>query len=132
MLTTNNSNISNTLEIFKKKGEIYVKVIFAIINDEDSMRLIEQLNEKKIGVTKLASSGGFLKRGNTTLIIGVEENKLDEVLDIIKQNCKSRKQMIVPNSIGFSSGYVPYPIEITVGGATIFVLDVERFVKNEG
>ena len=99
-----------------------MKLIIAIVQDEDSSRLIGQLMNDGFGVTKLATTGGFLRAGNTTLLVGVEDDRFQEAMDLIEKVCKSRKQ-IAP------SPYTPYPIEVVVGGATIFVLTVDQFVK---
>lgn len=108
-----------------------MKLIFAIINDEDGYKVMDELNKNKFSVTKLHSSGGFLKAGNTTLLVGVQEDQVDKVIDIIKGKSKSRKQIMnssmAPNGMG--GMFMPYPVEIVVGGATIFVLNVERFEK---
>lgn len=108
-----------------------MKLIVAVIQDKDSMHLIETLIENGYRATKLASTGGFLREGNTTLLIGVEEEKVDDVVAIIKKTCRSREQLVTPISPvgGPTDLYVPYPVEVVVGGATIFVLDVERFEK---
>ncbi len=107
------------------------KLIVAVIQDKDSMRLMEALVEKGYRSTKLASTGGFLREGNTTLLIGVEDRQIDEVVGIIKKTCRSREQLVTPISPvgGPTDLYVPYPVEVVVGGATIFVLDVDRFEK---
>ena len=83
------------------------------------------------GVTKLATTGGFLRAGNTTLLVGVEDDRFQEAMDLIEKVCKSRKQIATsPSPVAGTSGvYAPYPIEVVVGGATVFVLDVEQFVK---
>ena len=70
-----------------------MKLIIAIVQDEDSARLLSSLMKKGIGVTKLATTGGFLKAGNTTLLIGVDEERIDDAVDIIEKVCKSRKQL---------------------------------------
>lgn len=108
-----------------------MKLIIAIIQDEDSGKLIEKLTEDKVSSTKLPSSGGFLREGNTTLLIGVEEEKVDGVIETIKQKCKSRtKVTATPLTTGWiSSVYSPQAIEVPVGGATVFVVDVEQFKK---
>jgi uncharacterized protein YaaQ len=108
-----------------------MKLVIAIVHDDDAGDLVSTLTEKGYGVTKLATTGGFLKSGNTTLLIGVEKEKLEEVIDIIKDVCKTRKGAISPPSpvLGATGVYVPSPIEITIGGATVFVLDVDRFEK---
>ncbi len=111
-----------------------MKLVFAIVHDEDGQKVMEELNKNGFSVTKMCSSGGFLKAGNTTLLVGVDEDKLDAVIAIIEKKSKSRKQVIntpaTPGGInGMNGMYMPYPVEVTVGGATIFVVDVERFQK---
>ena len=108
-----------------------MKLIIAIVQDEDASRLITSLMSDGYRVTKLATTGGFLRSGNTTLLVGVEDDKLKNAMSIIEKVCKSRKQIATsPAPISGTTGvYVPYAIEVTVGGATIFVLDVEQFTK---
>jgi len=108
-----------------------MKLVFAIVHDEDGPKVIEELNRNGFSVTKLCSTGGFLKAGNTTLLVGVDEEHLDEVIEVIKKKSRSRKQVInsnmTPNGVG--GMFIPYPVEVVVGGATIFVLNVDRFEK---
>ena len=110
-----------------------MKLVLAIVQDDDAIDLIEELTDKDYRVTKLATTGGFLKSGNTTLMFGVEEKEVKNLINVIEDVCKRRKEMVptsTPNTIGTNSGmYVPYPIEVEVGGATIFVLDVDQFYK---
>ena len=107
-----------------------MKLIYAIVRDEDGSRVMEQLNKNGFSVTKLASTGGFLRSGNTTLIIGTEEEKVDQVIGIIKEQCGPRKQIVVnPVPIAGVGNYTSYPVSVDVGGATIFVMDVERSEK---
>ena len=108
-----------------------MKMIIAIVQDEDSSRLVSGLMNEGYSVTKLATTGGFLRAGNTTLLMGVSDDKLDGAIKIIEKVCKSRKQ-IAPSPAPIAGGtgtYVPYPIEVMVGGATVFVMDVEHFIK---
>lgn len=108
-----------------------MKLVLAIVQDEDALDLIEELNDKGFRVTKLATTGGFLKSGNTTLMIGVEEEKVTEVTQVIEDVCKRRKQ-VVPTQTGLSGDngmYMPFPLEVEVGGATVFVLDVDKFIR---
>ncbi len=108
-----------------------MKLIIAIVQDEDASRLINQLMSEGFGVTKLATTGGFLRAGNTTLLAGVDDDKFDAAMAVIERVCKSRKQ-IAPHPTamaGVSGVYSPYPIEVTVGGATVFVLTVDQFIK---
>ena len=108
-----------------------MKLIIAIVQDEDASQLISTLMTEGFSVTKLATTGGFLKAGNTTLLIGVKDDKLDACLKLIESLCKSRKQIATtPVTMGGAAGmYTPYPIEVTVGGATVFVLNVDSFIK---
>ena len=108
-----------------------MKLIIAIVQDEDSSRLINSLMTEGYRVTKLATTGGFLRAGNTTLLVGVEDDLLDKALAVIEKVCKSRKQVATaPTPVSGTTGlYVPFPVEVTVGGATIFVMDVEQFRK---
>lgn len=108
-----------------------MKLIIAIVQDEDSSRLVNHLMKEGIGVTKLATTGGFLRAGNTTLLIGVEDQKLQSALDIIEKVCKSRKQMAgTPTPMGGTGGvFTSFPTEVTVGGATVFVMTVDQFIK---
>lgn len=107
-----------------------MKLILAVIQDQDSNRLLNALVENNFRATKLASTGGFLKSGNTTFMIGTEDIRVQKALDIINENCKSREQMVAPVSPmgGNADSYVPYPVEVEVGGATVFVLPVEQFM----
>lgn len=108
-----------------------MKLIISIVQDEDASRLVGELMSDGFGVTKLATTGGFLRAGNTTLLAGVEDDRLQEAMDVIEKVCKSRKQ-IAPSPasmVGMPGTYTPYPIEVVVGGATVFVLTVDQFVK---
>lgn len=108
-----------------------MKLVLAIVQDDNALDLIEELNDKGFRVTKLATTGGFLKSGNTTLMIGVEIDKVDIVINIIEEVCKRRKQVVStqPGLSGESGMYMPFPLEVEVGGATVFVIDVDKFVK---
>ena len=108
-----------------------MKLVMAIVHDEDAFHVLDLLVEKGFQVTKLASTGGFLRAGFTTLISGVEESRVPELISFIEQKCKSRKQITSVNAthMNVSESYVPYPVEVTIGGATIFVLNVEEFKK---
>jgi uncharacterized protein YaaQ len=107
-----------------------MKLIVAIVQDQDAPSLVDDLTDNEFSVTKLASTGGFLKTGNTTLLIGVEDEKVDNVLKIIDNNCKTRTITTSLLSVNMPGDtYIPYPLEVRVGGATVFILDVERYIK---
>jgi Uncharacterized protein conserved in bacteria len=108
-----------------------MKLVIAIVQDDDAANVVSKLTKEGFRVTKLATTGGFLRAGNTTLLVGVEADRTEKVISIIKDLCETRKQIITSSSpvAGTTGVYVPYPIEVSVGGATIFVVDVDRFVK---
>ena len=106
-----------------------MKLIIAIVNHDDANAVTQNLSKKGFSSTRLSSAGGFLLAGNATLLIGVEEDRVDAVIDIIREYSHSRKQMI-PTTSEMNYGYYPsMPVEVTVGGATIFVVDIERFER---
>lgn len=106
-----------------------MKLVIAIINDEDAGALVRALVSADFGVTKLATTGGFLKSGNTTLLIGTTVERLDELTHIIEKNCKTRKGTVTTPPLLGETSVMSVPVEITVGGATLFVLDIEKFIK---
>ncbi|HLS53399.1 MAG TPA: cyclic-di-AMP receptor [Tissierellaceae bacterium] len=107
-----------------------MKLIVAIIQDQDAPSLIEDLTENDFGVTKLASTGGFLRAGNTTLLIGVETDRVPDLLKIVENNCKTREITTSLLTVSMPGDtYIPYPLEVKVGGATLFILNVERHIK---
>ena len=104
-----------------------MKLILAIINHDDANTVTQALTKKGFSSTKLATTGGFLMAGNVTIL--VDEEKVQSVIDIIREHSHSRKQMI-PTTTEMSYGYYPsMPVEVVVGGATIFVMDIERFER---
>ena len=104
-----------------------MKLIIAIVNRDDASMVTQTLTRKGFSSTKLSTTGGFLMAGNVTILIGVDEDRVQAVIDIIKEQSHSRKQMI-PTTTEMSYGYYPtMPVEVTVGGATIVVVDVDRF-----
>ena len=108
-----------------------VKLILAIIHNEDAGALVDGLLEKEYRATRLHSSGGFLKQSNATIVLGVEDDRVDDVMAIITEHCTSRSQVVNPMPPIMEPGefFMPYPLEVEVGGATVFVLPVERFER---
>lgn len=106
-----------------------MKLVVAVVQDQDSNRLSNALTKNNFRATKLASTGGFLRSGNTTFLVGTEDSLTQKVLDIIRDNCRSREQMVAPISPmgGNADAYIPYPVEVEVGGATVFVLPIDQF-----
>lgn len=108
-----------------------MKLLISIVQDADVNFLMDGLTDSGYRVTRLATTGGFLKKGNTTLLIGVEENDLDDVLEIIEANCKRRNTTttIINPSAESSLLTNTVPVDITVGGATIFIVDVDQYIR---
>lgn len=107
-----------------------MKLIICIVQDQDAPALIDELTNREFRITKLSSTGGFLKAGNTTLLIGVEDNEVKEVLRVIEENCKTRELTTSLLTVTMPGDtYIPYPLEVKIGGATVFILDVERHIK---
>ena len=108
-----------------------MKLIIAVVQDKDSNRLTAALSSGQFQATKLATTGGFLKEGNTTLMIGCQDDNVDLALDIIRDNCSQRQQMVAPISPmgGNADSYIPKPVKVEVGGATVFILPIESFFQ---
>ena len=106
-----------------------MKLILAIVSNDDSGAVSSALTREGFSVTKLATTGGFLMAGNMTLMIGTEDERVDECIACISKCCKQRTE-IVPGTASIGLGIESaMPIEVTVGGATVFVTNVERFEK---
>ncbi|NLC54851.1 MAG: transcriptional regulator [Erysipelothrix sp.] len=106
-----------------------MKLILAIVSNDDSQNVTTLLTKENYSVTRLATTGGFLKAGNTTIIVGTEDERVDHVIELIGQESKKRTE-VVPSSASYDLGrFASFPVEVEVGGATIFVLDIEQFLK---
>lgn len=107
-----------------------MKLIFAIVNNDDSALASSALTEAGFSVTRLSTTGGFLMVGNTTFLIGTEDSDTQRAIDILKAHCNTRT-IKVPStaSFGRSMTHMSLEQEVKVGGATIFVVDVEHMEK---
>lgn len=106
-----------------------MKLIITIVSNDDSSILQKELVKQRFFVTKLSSTGGFLKHGNTTFMIGAKDQDVDTIINIISEHSRTRKEMI-PTSVARDFGFsASKPTEVTVGGATLFIMDVEKIVK---
>ncbi|HEY64265.1 MAG TPA: hypothetical protein G4O02_06800 [Caldilineae bacterium] len=108
-----------------------MKLIMAIVNSDDSRGLIDRLLRRGFSATVISTTGGFLREGNATIFIGTEDHKVDECLRIIRESCHTRTQYVTPLPPVMEPGelQIPTPVEVQVGGATVFVMNVERFEK---
>ena len=108
-----------------------MKLVVAIVHNEDSRVLIDALLAHEYRATWLHSSGGFLKQSNATILLGVDDAQVDEVVALVRENCHSRTQTLSPIPPIMEPGefFMPYPLEVEVGGAVVFVLPVERLER---
>ncbi|CAN5635013.1 cyclic-di-AMP receptor [soil metagenome] len=108
-----------------------MKLILAIVQDEDTDGLTDALISAHFRFTKVSTTGSFLRTGNTGLLIGVEDSLVQQVMDILKRTCRRRTQIAVPYSPALEPGllYMPENFEVEVGGAVVFVANVARFER---
>lgn len=109
----------------------FMKLVLAVIQDADAAALVRALSENAFEVTKLASTGGFLREGNTTLMIGVPDERMMELKRHVQQACRTRTRLVSPGvPLGEQGeGMATDPVEVAVGGAVMFVLGVQEFIK---
>jgi len=106
-----------------------MKMITVIVDNNDADIICYALTDAGFSFTKMATTGGFLRSGNTTLLMGVEDERVDEAIEVIRSKSFRHKEMVTL-SYGLTPGMpAAYPIDITVGGAIVFVTDVLRFEK---
>jgi len=107
-----------------------MKLVLAIVNSEDAQRVIRSLTNEGFSVTKLATTGGFLMSGNVTVITGVEDDRVDEAIELIRKMSESRQRSVpsIPEA-GMGGFFDTALVDVTIGGATIFVLPIDRFEK---
>ena len=109
-----------------------MNLILAIVGKDDETDTISELNKNQYFVTKLATTGGFLNGKNTTLMIGTEDENVQDGIDIIKKECGKRQKITI--NMPYISGsamvnYATMPTTVEVGGATIFVINVDQVEK---
>lgn len=94
-----------------------MKLLIAVVQNEDANDVVDALLEAEFRTTRLASTGGFLRRGNTTIMIGVDDAQVDPAIEIIRSKAHSRAQ-------GGEAGAT-----VQTAAATIFVLDLEGYER---
>lgn len=107
------------------------KLVMMIVSDTDADTLMSSLIERGYPVTKVGSTGGFLRRGSVTLFSGVTANEVSAVVDLVTETCHARKEFVPVQTLPFigDGSFAAEPIEVRVGGAICFVLDVDQFVR---
>lgn len=106
-------------------------MVVCVVHNRDKGKVMDELVRAGFKFTVVASTGGFLREGNTTLLIGTEEGDLGLLKEVVSANCQTREQVVnvVPFEAGATGSFIPSPIKVPVGGATLFVLNVEEFAK---
>ena len=108
-----------------------MKLIIAIVHERDTHKVSDALLQAGHKFTNIATTGGFLRDGNSTLLIGSDDELVDEIIDIINACCSTREQFVnqpPPDALG-TGGIMMNPVKVKVGGAIVFVVDVERFER---
>ena len=106
------------------------KLVLAVLQGSDSDNTIRILNER--GFMVLSSTGGFLKKKSTTVMIGVEEDRLEEALDVLQKYAGHRKETVyqsVTMPHGEMSAVPPVPMEVMAGGAAVFIVSLDDIRK---
>lgn len=108
-----------------------MKLVIAVVQGKDVDGLLRGLTGEGYRATQVSSSGGFLRESNVTLLIGVEDSEVAHVQEIIRANCHSRTQFVNPLMPIVEPGeaLLPPPVEVPVGGATVFVVNIDRFER---
>lgn len=108
-----------------------MKLIIAVVQGEDAQRTVLALTDKGISSTRISTTGGFLQQGNVTLLIGIDDAQVSAALEIIRENCHERSRYMTPVPPLAEPGefFLAYPVEVQVGGATVFVVPVDSLEK---
>ena len=107
-----------------------MKLIMAISSSDDSRDALDRLTKAGFRATVISTTGGFLREGNTTIFLGVEDQKITEAVEVLRQTCRRRTQWVSPLPTLEGPGLeMSEPIEVGVGGAVVFVMNVEQFVQ---
>jgi uncharacterized protein YaaQ len=109
-----------------------MKMVLAIVQDDDARVLLDELTAKSLRATKLSTSGGFLQTRNCTLLLGVPDEQVATVVGIIRSICRTRMKYVSLMTVAPEGalGYGAQPVEVEVGGAHIFVWSAQRAVLN--
>jgi uncharacterized protein YaaQ len=107
-----------------------MKLLMAIVSSDDSRDLLNRLTKGGFRATMISTTGGFLREGNTTILVGVEDQRVSQIVDVVRQSCRRRTQWVSPLPTLEGPGLeMSEPIEVSVGGAVIFVLNVDQFIQ---
>lgn len=108
-----------------------MKLVVCVVHSRDKIKVSDELVRAGFKATVIGSTGGFLREGNTTFLIGIEDAELPTLQSLISANCSSREQIVnvMPFDAGPPGAFIPNPVKVPVGGAVVFVLNVEQFYR---
>ncbi|HVL39229.1 MAG TPA: cyclic-di-AMP receptor [Fimbriimonadaceae bacterium] len=108
-----------------------MKLVVCIVHNRDKGKITDELIRAGFKFTVIGSTGGFLREGNTTFLIGIDPDEKPSLMKLIAQNCKTREQLVnvMPFEAAPPGAFIPSPVKVPVGGAVVFVLDVEQFER---
>jgi uncharacterized protein YaaQ len=108
-----------------------MKLVMSIVNSDDAEQLVNALTQAGYRATTISTTGGFLRQGNATIFVGTEDENVHDVLQLIKESCRTRSQYVSPLPPVMEPGemYIPTPVDVQMGGATVFVMDVVQFER---
>ncbi len=106
-----------------------MKLAVCIVHSRDKGKVTDELVRAGFKFTVIGSTGGFLREGNTTFLIGIEDDEVDALYSVVEQNCQTREQVVnvMPFEAGPQGGFMASPVKVPVGGAVVFLLPVEQF-----
>lgn len=102
------------------------RLMTAVVQEQDAEVAVRKLSKHGYLITKLPSLGGFLGRRNATLLLGLSQDQEESAIQDLKKSCRSRVEYVTVPLEG-NPIPLPAPMPITVGGATIFCFEIERF-----
>ena len=108
-----------------------MKLVMSIVSSDDADQLVEALTQAGYRATTISTTGGFLRQGNATIFVGTEDENVDAVLQLVKETCCTRSEYVSPLPPVMEPGemYIPTPVDVQMGGATVFVMDVVQFKR---
>lgn len=107
-----------------------MKLVVCIVHNRDRNRLSDELVKSGFKFTVIGSTGGFLREGNTTMLVGMEDSEVEAFKQIVQDNCCMREQVVnVAPYEATTAAYMASPVKVPVGGAVMFVMEVGDFVR---
>ena len=107
-----------------------MKLIMAIVSSDDSREVLDRLTKGGFRATVIGTTGGFLREGNTTIFLGTEDQSVSQAIEVLRRTCRRRTQWVSPMPTLEGPGLeMSEPVEVSVGGAVVFVMNVEEFIQ---